>query len=156
MFFNKLKEELKEELKEYQKAKLLKFEAKCIEDICKSIQISYKTTEELITKYKLTKWKELTPFEAITLISKFDLIEDGRIGKYVGKKTCFMPWHYVGDTLQSDKERKEEFYKFEKPKPYTSPSKEKVALAKIKAIASNQKSTVKAVKAIKEVLKEFE
>ena len=103
MFFNKLKEELKE----YLKAKLLKFATKYTEDICESIKISHKTTEELIAKYKHTKWEELTPFEATTLISKFDLVEDSRIGKYVGKNTCFMPWHYVGDTLQSDKERKE-------------------------------------------------
>ena len=152
MFFNKLKEELKEHLK----AKLLKFAEIYTEDICESIKISHKTTEELIAKYKHTKWEELTPFEATTLISKFDLVKDIRISKYVGKNTCFMPWDYVGDTLQSDKERKEEFCKFKKPAPHTPPSKEKVALAKIKAIASNQKSTVKAVKAIKEVLKDVE
>lgn len=151
MFFNKLKEELKE----YLKAKLLKFAEKYTKDICESIEISHKTTEELIAKYKHAKWEELTPFEATTLISKFDLVKDSVIGKYVGKNTCFMPWHYVGDTLQADKERKEEFRRFKKPSPYTSPSKE-VALAKIKAITSNQKSTVKAVKAIKEVLKEVE
>ena len=103
MFFNKLKEELKE----YLIAKLLNFAKMYTEDICESIKINYKTTEELIAKYKHTKWEELTPFEATALISKFDLVEDSRIGKYVGKNTCFMPWHYVGDTLQSDKERKE-------------------------------------------------
>ena len=152
MFFNKLKEKLKE----YLKVKLLKFAKNYTEDICESIKISHKTTEELIAKYKHTKWEELTPFEATTLISKFDLVEDSHIGKYVGKNTCFMPWHYVGDTLQSDKERKEEFRKFKKPAPHAPLNNEKVALAKIKAIANNQKSTVKAVKAIKEVLKDVE
>ena len=121
MFFNKIREELKE----YLKAKQLKFAEKYTEDICESIKISHKTTEELIAKYKHTKWKELTPFEATTLISKFDLVQDSCIGKYIGKNTCFMPWHYVGDTLQADKERKEEFCKFKETKPYTPPSKEK-------------------------------
>ena len=164
MFFNKLKEELKE----YLGAKLLKFAKKYTEDICESIKISHKTTEELIAKYKHTKWEELTPFEFATLKSKFDVVEDSSIDKYVSKNTCFMPWHYVGDTLSEAQKKIEKQEKikdrFSKTHPpivadingNTMKFEDFKAISKVKDILQTEKSTVKAVKAIKEVLKDVE
>ncbi|MBQ8635315.1 hypothetical protein IJ425_04090 [bacterium] len=162
MFFNKLKEELKE----YLTAKLTKFAKRYTIDIIKGININHTTIEELIAKYRHIKWKELTPFEAEVLVDRFHLqnLCEG-MGIYRGPKTTFAPYYYVSNTLTKVKEKIDKYKlndiyegttKIEDSKRYTPPSKEKIALAKIKAIVNNQKSTVKAVKAINEVLKEAE
>ncbi len=169
MFFNKLKEELKEENKKNLKDRIAFFAEIYTKDIIKGLKATYKTLEELIAEYKHTKWEELTPFEAEILIDRFNLVPlIGNLAIYKGEKITFADWHYVGDTLKDayEKELKKLEEKYipkrrlkeclQEEKIYTPPSKEKVALAKIKAIASNQKSTVKAVKAIKEVLKDVE
>ena len=115
--------------------------------------------KELIEKYKHTKWNDLTPFEAGVLISKFNLVQDSEIGLYVGKNTCFMPWHFVGDTLQTDKERKEaELKKVKQENKLSSLSnpiadKNAVTLEQIETVLNTQKSSPKANKAIKELIK---
>ena len=155
MFFNKLKEEIKKEINK----KLVIFVKKYTEDIVEGIKINHKTTEELIEKYKHTKWTDLTPFEAGVLISKFNLVEDSQIGLYVDKNTCFMPWHFVGDTLQADKERKEtELKKVKQENKLSSLSnpiadKNAVTLEQIETVLKTQKSSPKAIKAIKELIK---
>ena len=154
MIFNKLKEEIKKEINK----KLVIFVKKYTEDIIEGIKINHKTTEELIEKYKHTKWTDLTPFEAGALISKFNLVQDSEIGLYVGKNTCFMPWHFVGDTLQTDKERKAELKKVKQENKLSSlsnPIKDKnaVTLEQIETVLNTQKSSPKAIKAIKELIK---
>ena len=148
MFFNKLKEELKDYLKE----RLMIFAAKHTEDIIKGIQISNKSIEELIEKYKHTKWEELTPFEAEILIDRFNLVAlTGGLAIYKGPEITFADWHYVSDTLIKVKERQEE-------KKCTSipPVTDKDRLQAISAIVEYQKSTDEAIKEIKEILKDVE
>lgn len=170
MFFNKLREELKDYLKE----KLVIFAAKYTKDIIEGIQINNKSIEELIEKYKHTKWEELTPFEAEILIDRFNLPHlTGYLGVNKRQEIIYGTWHYVGDTLTKVKERQEKRTALKKEvkksfsEKYMPPIVADIngntmkfedfkAIEKIKSILKNQKSTVKAIKEIKEVLKDVE
>ena len=139
MFFNKLREEIKEYLKD----RVAFFAEIYTKDVIKGLKATYKTLEELIAKYKHTKWEKLTPFEADILIDRFDLVPlMGGLAIYKGSKITFADWHYVGDTLIKVKERQEEKY-ISNP-----PATDKDKLKTISAIVKNQKSTVKAVSLI--------
>ena len=164
MFFNKLKEEMQN----WVYVKLAKLEDRFTQRIFDAIEANSETPEDLIEKYKHTKWFDVSPLVTAILEDRFNLVKSISFAFYKGDGTVYSINDYVGDTLKDayEKELKEWEEKYlpkrrlkeylQEEKKYTSPSKEKVALAKIKAIASNQKSTVKAVKAIKEVLKDVE
>lgn len=174
MFFNKLREELKEEFKEYLKDRIAFFAEIYTKDAIKGLKATYKTLEELIAEYKHTKWEKLTPFEAEILIDRFNLVPlIGNLAIYKGEKITFADWHYVGDTLTKVKERQEKRTALKKEvkksfsEKYLPPIVADIngntmkfndfkAIEKIKSILKNQKSTVKAVKEIKEVLKDAE
>ena len=164
MFFNKLKEEMQN----WVYVKLAKLEEKFMQRVADAIKAANQTPEELIKKYKHTQWYDVSRLVTAILEDRFNLAEAIPLATYKGNKTVYSINGYVGDTLKDayEKELKEWEEKYlpkrrlkeylQEEKIYTPPSKEKVALAKIKAIASNQKSTVKAVKEIKEVLKDVE
>ncbi len=164
MFFNKLKEEMQN----WVYVNLAKLEESFMQRVADAIKASSQTPEELIKKYKHTQWYDVSALVTAILEDRFNLTIAIPFATYKGDKTVYSNSGYVGDTLKDayEKELKKLEEKYipkrrlkeclQEEKIYTPPSKEKVALAKIKAIASNQKSTVKAVKAIKEVLKDVE
>ena len=156
MFFNKLKEELKEEFKEYLKDRIAFFAEIYTKDVIKGLKATYKTLEELIAEYKHTKWEKLTPFEAEILIDRFNLVRYSNFAIYRGKDSLYSCSDYIGDTLKDacDKERKESNQ--EEKNISIPPVTDKDKLNLISAIVEYQKSTVKAVKVIKEVLKDVE
>lgn len=170
MFFNKLKEEIKEYLTD----RICFFAKIYTKDVIKGLKATYKTLEELIVEYKHTKWEELTPFEAEILIDRFNLPHPtGYLGLNKRQEVIYGTWHYVGDTLTKVKERQEKRNALKKEvkksfsEKYLPPIVADIngntmkfedfkAIEKIKSILKNQKSTVKAVKEIKEVLKDVE
>lgn len=174
MFFNKLREELKEYLKDCLKERLVIFAEKYTKDIIEGIQINNKSIEELIEKYKHTKWEELTPFEKDVLIDRFNLPPlVGYLGVNKRQEIILANWHYVGDTLTKVKERQEKRTALKKEvkksfsEKYLPPMFADIygntmvfedfrAIKKIKDILETEKSTVKAIKEIKEILKDVE
>lgn len=170
MFFNKLREENKEYLKD----RIGFFAEIYTKDVIKGLKVTYKTLEELIAEYKHTKWENLTPFEANILIDRFNLASlMGNLALYKGSKITFADCHYVGDTLIKVKERQEERTVLDKEikKSFSEKCLPPIvadingntmkfsdfkAIEKIKSILKNQKSTVKAISLIKEVLKDVE
>ena len=148
--------------------KLAKLEDKFMQKVADGIKAATQMPEELIEKYKHTQWCDVSPLVTAILEDRFNLTIAIPLAIYKGNKTVYSNSGYVGDTLKDayEKELKEWEEKYipkrrlekelQEEKKYIPPSKEKVALAKIKAIANNQKSTVKAVKEIKEILKDVE
>lgn len=164
MFFNKLKEEMQN----WVYVKLAKLEDKFMKRVADAIKAANQTPEELIKKYKHTQWYDVSPLVTAILEDRFNLTIAIPLAVYKGNKTVYSNTGYVGDTLKDahEKELKELEEKYipkrrlkeylQEEGKYIPPSKEKVALAKIKAIASNQNSTDKAIEEIKEVLKDVE
>lgn len=161
MFFNKLKEEIRKELSE----KMAMIFAKLAADITNGILASNKSTEELIKKYEHTQWKNLEPFEKNVLVDRFNLEElYGGLGIYCGAKTTFFGNSYVGETLKTayEKELKEreahltkKVKKENKLSSLSNPIADKnaVTLEQIETVLKTQKSSLKAIKAIKELIK---
>ena len=161
MFLNKLKKEMRKELSE----KMAIILAKLSEDITNGILAVNKSTEELIKKYEHTQWKNLEPFEKIVLVDRFNLEElYGGLGIYCGAKTTFFGNSYVGDTLKTAHEKelkKREALLTKKVKQENKLSslsnpitdKNTVTLEQIETVLKTQKSSPKAIKAIKELIK---
>ena len=154
MFFENLREELREEFKKYFTENLETFKKAIIPDIIQVILINNNSIEELITKYHRKKWSDISPFEVRLLKEKFSLIERKGIGIIYDAHYFYMS-DYIEDTLFEVKNYNK---CYQKEKKYTSipPVTDKDRLNVISAIVENQKSTVKAVKEIKEVLKDVE
>ena len=166
MFFNKLKQEIREEFSE----KIAIILAILSEHITDGILAANKSTEELIKKYEHTQWKNLGPFEKIALVDRFNLEElYGGLGIYRGDKTTFFDFSYVGETIKTayKKELKELEEKFESKARYKKVKQENklsslsnpitdknaVTLEQIETVLNTQKSSPKAIKAIKELIK---
>lgn len=166
MFFNKLKKEMRKEFSE----KMAIILAKLSTDITAGILAGNNPTEELIKKYEHTQWKDLGPFEEIILTDRFNLEKIyGGLGIYCGDKTTFFDSNYVGETIKTayEKELKELEEKFESKARYkkvkqenklaslSNPIKDKnaVTLEQIETVIKTQKSSPKAIKAIKELIK---
>lgn len=166
MFFNKLKEEIRKEFSE----KIAIIFAKLSADVTNGILAANKSTEELIKKYEHTQWKNLEPFEKIILVDRFNLEElYGGLGIYCGAKTTFFGDSYVGETLKTayKKELKELEKSYESKARYKKVKQENklsslsnpiadknaVTLEQIETVLKTQKSSPKAIKAIKELIK---
>jgi hypothetical protein len=154
MFFNKLREEVKEEFKKYFTENIETFKKAIIPDIIQVILINNNSIEELITKYHRKKWSDISPFEVRLLKEKFSLIE--RMGiTFIYDAHYFYMSDWIEDTLIKVKNHNKCYQEEKKciPIPLVT---DKDKLNAISAIVEYQKSTVKAVKAIKEVLKDVE
>ena len=157
MFFNKLKQEIRKEFSE----KMAMIFAKLSEDVTNGILAGNKSTEELIKKYEHTQWKNLEPFEKTILMDRFNLEElYGGLGIYCGAKITFFGNSYVGDTLKTAykkelKEREALLKKENKLASLSNPIADKnaVTLEQIETVLNTQKSSPKAIKAIKELIK---
>lgn len=153
MFFNKLKEEMQDWVYE----RLAKLEDRITRIVAEAIIANSKTPKDLIEKYKHTQWLEISPIVRKILEDRFNLTVAIPLAIYKGNKTVYSNTGYVGDTLKDacDKERKESN---QEEKKYISiptvTDKDKLNL--ISVIIEHQKSTVKAIKEIKEVLKDVE
>lgn len=164
MFFNKLKEEIED----CTNAKLANFAEMYSEKIIESIEASSETPERLIKKYKHAQWFELNTITVAILKNRFNLVKSIPFAFYKGDGTVYSINDYVGDTLSKAQKKIEKQEKikdsFSKTHPpivadvygNTMKFEDFKAIEKIKSILENQKSTVKAVKEIKEVLKEVE
>ena len=149
MFFNNLREEIKEELIRVFGDKFSTLLTTVISGAVDVALLSNKSIEELITKYHRKKWSDISPFEARLLKEKFSLIE----------RRGFTPiydahYFYMSDWIEDTLTEILKHQKAEKCKKKSIPDKE--ILIAIKAILYNQKSTVKAISLIKEVLKDVE
>lgn len=153
MFFNKLKEEMQN----WVYVKLAKLEEKFMQRVADAIKASSQTPEELIKKYKHTQWYDVSPLITAILEDRFNLTTAIPFAIYKGNKTVYSNSGYVGDTLKDayDKERKEGNQE-EKKCISIPPVTDRDKLNLISAIIEHQKSTVKAIKEIKEVLKDVE
>lgn len=166
MFFNKLKKEMQN----WVYVKLAKLEDNFMRRVADAIKAGNQTPEELIEKYKHTQWYDVSQLVTEVLEDRFNLTIAIPFATYKGNKTVYSNSGYVGDTLKDayEKELKEweEKYipkrrlekKLQEEKKYIPiplvTDKDKLNL--ISAIIEHQKSTVKAVKEIKEVLKDVE
>lgn len=164
MFFNKLKEEIRKEFSE----KIAIIFAKLSKDVTNGILAANKSTEELIKKYEHTQWKDLGPFEEIILADRFNLVQYGNLVMYRGKDTLYSCTDYVGETIKTayEKELKELEEKFESKARYKKVKQENklsslsnpiadknaVTLEQIETVLKTQKSSPKAIKAIKELI----
>jgi hypothetical protein len=161
MFFNKLKEEMQDWVYEI----LAKLEDKFMQRVADAINAANQTPEELIEKYKHTQWYNVSRLVTAILEDRFNLTVAIPLAIYKGNKTVYSNSGYVGDTLSEAQKKIEKQEKikdnFSKTHPpivadvygNTMKFSDFKAIEKIKTILENQKSTVKAVKAIKEVLK---
>jgi hypothetical protein len=161
MFFNKLKQEMRKEFSE----KMTIIFAKLSEDITNGILAGNKSTEELIKKYEHTQWKNLEPFEKNVLVDRYNLEElYGGLGLYCGDKTVFFSNNYVSETIKTAYEKelkKQEAFLTKKVKQENKLSslsnpitdKNAVTLEQIETVLKTQKSSPKAIKAIKELIK---
>lgn len=160
MLFNKLKQEMRKEFSE----KIMIILAKLSEDITNGILASNKSTEELIKKYEHTQWKNLEPFEKNVLVDRFNLTETIPFAIYKGNKTVYSSNGYVGNTLKDAYEKeskKQEALLTKKVKQENKLSslsnpitdKNAVTLEQIETVLKTQKSSSKAIKAIKELIK---
>lgn len=165
MFFNKLKQEIRKEFSE----KIAIMLAKLSTDVTAGIFAATNPTEELIKKYEHTQWKDLGPFEEIILTDRFSLEKIyGGLGIYCGDKTTFFDSSYVGETIKTayEKRLKELEEKCARPilkkvkqenklSSLSNPIKDKnaVTLEQIETVLNTQKSSPKAIKAIKELIK---
>lgn len=164
MFFNKLKEEMQN----WVYVKLAKLEDRFTQRIFDAIKAANQTPEELIKKYKHTQWHDVSPLVTTILEDRFNLATYRNLAIYKGEYTLYSYSDYVGDTLSKAKEKIEKQEKikdnFSKTHPpivadiygNTMKFKDLKAINKIKDILQTEKSTVKAVKEIKEVLKDVE
>lgn len=154
MFFENLREEVREEFKKYFTENIETFKKAIIPDIIQVILINNNSIEELITKYHRKKWSDISPFEVRLLKEKFSLIERKGI-TFIHDAHYFYMSDWIEDTLLKVKncnKRHQEEKKYISIPPVTD--KDKLNL--ISAIIEHHKSTVKAIKEIKEVLKEVE
>ena len=154
MFFENLREELREEFKKYFTENLETFKKAIIPDIIQVILINNNSIEELITKYHRKKWSDISPFEVRLLKEKFSLIERKGITSIYDAHYFYMS-DWIEDTLFTVKNYNKCYQEEKKyiPIPLIT---DKDRVNAISAIVKHQKSTVKAVKAIKEVLKDVE
>lgn len=164
MFFNKLKEEMQN----WVYVKLAKLEDKFMQRVADAIKATNQTPEELIKKYKHTQWCDVSPLVTAIFEDRFNLTEVMPFAFYKGDETAYSCNDYIGDTLSKAKEKIEKQEKIKDSFSKTHPPivadiygntmvfEDFRAIKKIKDILQTEKSTVKAVKAIKEVLKDFE
>lgn len=168
MFFNNLKQEIREEFSEKMAAILAILSA----HITDGILAANKSTKELIKKYEHTQWKNLGPFEKIVLVDRFNLEElCGGLGIYCGDKTTFFNSNYVGETIKTAYKKRLKELEEKCARPILKKVKQEnklsslsnsiadknaVTLEQIETVLKTQKSTVKAIKEIKAVLKDVE